>query len=97
MKKKGSMESPRLRVFKSNQNIYCQIINDEKGETLAASSTLQIKAKLTKDSAFKVGEDLAEKAKKNKIKKVFFDRGKFIYTGRVKALADGARKGGLEF
>lgn len=95
------MKRYRLAVFRSNKHIYAQIIDDEKGHTLVAASDLKdLKAgkKLTKtEKAEKVGKILAEKALKLKIKDVFFDRRKYRYHGRVKALAEGARAGGLNF
>ena len=93
----------RLTIFRSSNNIYAQIIDDNKGKTLISYSTLDknIKKKFkntgNKEAANEIGIFLAEKAKEKGIKKVVFDRGKYIYHGRVKALADGARKGGLEF
>lgn len=96
----GTKERPRFSVFSSNKHIYAQLIDDEKGETLIASSDLELKnlAKLTKkDIAKKVGEVLAEKAIKKNIKKVVFDRGSYKFHGRIKALADGAREKGLDF
>lgn len=89
----------RLSVFKSNVHIYGQIIDDAKGVTLAAMSDLGLKGKKGKKTeiAFAVGEELAKKAVAKKIKKVVFDRNGFAYHGRVKALAEGARKGGLVF
>jgi large subunit ribosomal protein L18 len=92
----GTEAKPRLAIFKSNKYIYAELINDEKGTTIASASSLKIGgAKATQ--AVKVGEEIAKKAKENKITKVVFDRGGYIYTGRVKALADAARSGGLEF
>lgn len=93
----GTADRPRLSVFKSGIHIYGQLIDDEKGKTLAAMSDLKIKEGKKTDKAAKVGEDLAKKAIAKKIKKVTFDRNGFKYHGRVKALAEGARKGGLEF
>jgi len=98
-------DRPRLSVFRSNKYIYGQIIDDSKGETLVASSEKDLKKRKTKnkklktkiDKAEAVGEILAKKALKKKIKKVYFDRGGYKYHGRIKALAQGARKGGLEF
>jgi len=86
----GTLERPRLTVFKSNQYVYAQLINDDEGKTLVA-------AKGVKNSGEKVGEELAKKAIAKKIKQVVFDRNGFMYHGRIKAIADGARKGGLEF
>ena len=87
---KGTGEVPRLCVFRSNKYIYAQIIDDEKGKTLASA-----KAELNK--ADKVGESIAKKAIDQKINKVVFDRGGYKYHGRVKTLAEAARKGGLKF
>ena len=89
---------PRLSVSKSNAYISVQLIDETGQRTLASASSRELKEKGTKtELAEKVGEIIAEKAKKEKIKKVKFDRGKYAYHGRVKALAEGARKGGLEF
>jgi len=93
---------PRLSVFRSNTQIYAQVIDDVKGKTLAAFSSKNLKASETKgknkqEVAALVGESLAKKAKKKKVSKVTFDKGAYKYHGRVKALADGARKGGLIF
>ncbi|AEB12445.1 50S ribosomal protein L18 [Marinithermus hydrothermalis] len=88
----------RLSVHRSLKHIYAQIIDDEKGHTLVASSSLALKLSGTKtEVARKVGEDIAKKALEKGITKVVFDRGPFKYHGRVKALAEGAREGGLEF
>lgn len=95
---------PRLSVFRSGKQIYAQIIDDAKGVTLAAASTLEgdLKEKLKKggantEAATEVGKLVAERAKKAGVEKVVFDRGRYVYHGRVKALADGAREGGLVF
>ena len=96
----GTSEVPRLCVFRSNTNIYAQIIDDEKGITLVSASSLDkdLKIKnLNVEAAALVGESLAKKAKKAKIKCVVFDRGGYKYHGRVKALAEAARENGLEF
>ncbi len=97
----GTTNAPRLCVFRSNANISAQIINDETGVTLVAASSLDKDLKLTNGSnveaAKLVGKSVAEKAKKAKIKTVVFDRGGYLYHGRVKALADAARENGLEF
>lgn len=99
----GTVERPRLAVFKSNQNIYAQIIDDTAGVTLTASSSLdpELKKALEKggniEAAQKVGADIAEKAKAKGITKVVYDRGGFIYHGKIKALADAARENGLDF
>lgn len=94
----GTASRPRLAVFRSNENIYAQIIDDTTGNTLAAASDLKDTAKATKvDAAKKVGEEIGKKAKDLKINEVVFDRGGFAYHGRVKALADAARESGLTF
>jgi len=95
----GTQEKPRLNVFRSLKEIYTQLIDDENSKTLAAASSLEIKGKDLKktDLAFKVGELLASKATKAGITKAVFDRAGYKYHGRVKAVAEGARKGGLEF
>jgi len=94
---KGTGDMPRLSVFKSNTAIYAQLIDDEKGVTLASSSSNDVKGKSVAERAREVGLDIAQKAKEKKITKVVFDRGGYIYTGKVKILADGAREGGLKF
>ena len=88
---------PRLSVHRSGRHIYAQIIDDAKGHTVAAASTLGSKGGSNVDAAAKVGAALAEAAKKAGISTVVFDRGGFLFHGRVKALADAARSGGLEF
>ena len=99
----GTAEIPRLSVYRSLNHIYVQVIDDIKGVTLCSASTLEkdVKtaiAKLNKtDAAKTVGKKLAEKALKKGIKNVVFDRGGYLYTGRVQALADGAREAGLNF
>lgn len=93
----GIESRPRLCVFKSHQHIYAQIIDDTKGATLASFSDLTIKSGIKKERAEKVGEEIAKKALAKKITQVVFDRGGFKYHGRIAALADGARKGGLQF
>ena len=94
----GTMDRPRLSVFRSNSHIYGQLIDDVSGKTLLSFSDLKLKEKGNKtDVAGKVGEELAKKALTKNIKTVVFDRGGFRFHGRVKAFADGARKGGLEF
>lgn len=95
----GTSERPRLSVFISNKNITAQVIDDEKGKTLAYASTVGSKAakgSMTERAAW-VGEEVAKKAKAAKVKKVVFDRGGHIYHGRVAALAMAARNAGLEF
>lgn len=88
----------RLSVFRSNRYISAQIIDDSKGETLLSVSEKELKEKMSKtERAKKLGIILAEMSKKKKITEVVFDRGRFMYHGRVKALAEGAREGGLKF
>lgn len=95
---KSKSNRPRLSVFRSNQHIWAQIIDDEKGETLVSAFSKNLgKSSSNKDVAEKVGELIAEKALKKDIKKVYFDRGSYKYHGRVKKLAEAARKKGLEF
>ena len=97
----GTSEYPRLNVFRSNKNIFAQIIDDEKGVTLVSASSIDKELKLENGSnieaATKVGQLLAKRAKEQKITKVIFDRGGYQYHGRVEALADAARENGLEF
>lgn len=92
----GTKDIPRLNVYRSNTNIYAQIIDDENGVTLASASSMKMKGNNT-EVATKVGEAIAKEAKKVKITKVVFDRGGYLYHGRVAALADSARANGLEF
>ncbi len=101
---KGSSERPRLCVFRSSRHIYAQLIDDTTSTTLAEASTLskELKDKVGKDSGNKkgaemVGLEIAKRALEKGIKKAVFDRNGFLYHGRVKALSEGARKGGLEF
>ena len=96
----GTPERPRLNVFRSETNIYAQIIDDTQGVTLASANSLEkgFECDGTKtDAAKKVGEAIAERAKAKGIEAVVFDRGGYLYHGRVKALAEGAREGGLQF
>lgn len=103
----GTNDIPRLTVFRSGKYIYAQIISDENAKTLVSSSDLKIKKNNIKNeenkttvkiqAAFAVGRDIATKALTKKIKKVVFDRGGYKFHGRIKALADGAREGGLVF
>jgi large subunit ribosomal protein L18 len=94
----GSAQRPRLSVYRSLHHVYAQLIDDEAGRTLAAASTLTLKAgKKDVDAAAAVGRSLAEKAKEAGVSAAVFDRGGFLYHGRVKALADAAREAGLEF
>ncbi len=98
---KNANGRPRLSVFRSSKHIYAQVIDDKEGKTLAHASSLDpdlgIKAGGNVDAATKVGELLAKRAKDAGVTDVVFDRGGYIYHGRVKALADGAREGGLNF
>ena len=107
----GTTNKPRLCVFRSNQHIYATLINDEKNSTILVASDKEIKKtkaeKINSEKeekllakvalAYEVGQLIAQKALKNKIERVVFDRGGYKYHGRVKAVADGARKGGLKF
>lgn len=95
----GTSECPRLNIFRSNSQIFAQIIDDEKGITLVSSSSLSLKLENggNVEGAELVGKDIAEKAKKAGITKVVFDRGGYLYHGRVEAFADAARSNGLEF
>jgi len=101
--KKVAGERPRLSVYRSSKNIYAQIIDDAKGHTLAAASTLEkdlkgsLKTGADVTAAAAIGKLLAERASKAGVKEVVFDRGPYIYHGRVKALAEAAREGGLSF
>jgi large subunit ribosomal protein L18 len=88
---------PRLSVFKSNKHIYAQLIDDSSGKTLASVHSRDVKGKGMMEKSAKVGEEMAKKAIALKVEKIVFDRGGFIYTGAVKALAEGARAGGLKF
>jgi len=100
---KAISDRPRLSVFRSLKHIYAQIIDDKKGHTLVSASSMEVLKNLKekklkkKEIAYEVGKLLAKKAKKIGIKKIVFDRGPYKYHGRVKALAEGARKEGLEF
>ena len=99
----GTAERPRLAVFRSNKHMYAQIINDEEGKTLVAASTLDKVAKEnlketdTVEAAAFLGKEIAKRALDKGIKEVVFDRGGFIYQGKIKALADAAREAGLDF
>ncbi len=99
----GNPERPRLNVFKSLTGIYAQIIDDMDGNTLVSASTVdkelreKVKGMKKSDQAKAIGKAIAERAKDKGISTVVFDRGGFRYTGRIKALADGAREGGLQF
>ncbi len=103
MKLSGTSERPRLNVFRSLDHIYAQVIDDVEGRTLASASSLdkdlrsEMSDKTKKEQAELVGKTVAERAKVVGIETVVFDRGGFLYHGRIKALADGAREGGLKF
>ena len=100
---KGTLERPRLSVYRSNENIYAQIIDDTTSNTLVSCSTLDRDIKLeskngrTCNASRIMGQKLAELSLKKNITKIVFDRGPYLYHGRIKALADGAREGGLQF
>nr|YP_009496589.1 ribosomal protein L18 [Actinocyclus subtilis]AWT39302.1 ribosomal protein L18 [Actinocyclus subtilis] len=100
---KGNSHRPRLSVYRSNQNIYAQIIDDTTSNTLVSCSTLDRDIKLfisngrTCEASRLIGEKLAKLSLKKNITKIVFDRGRYLYHGRIKALADGARAGGLDF
>ena len=97
----GTQERPRLNVFRSNKNIYAQLIDDTNGTTVASASTIDAELSLTAtgniDAAKQVGELIAKRAQDKGYKSVVFDRGGYIFHGRVKALAEAAREAGLEF
>ena len=99
--KKAANGRPRLSVFRSTKNIYAQVIDDVAGKTLVSASTVEkdlgLKGKSNVESATKVGELIAARAKEAGVEEVFFDRGAYLYHGRVKALADAAREAGLKF
>ncbi|KPJ57305.1 50S ribosomal protein L18 [Parcubacteria bacterium DG_74_2] len=96
---KGTKNSPRLCVFRSSKHIYCQLIDDKERKTISAASDLELKEKNRKkmEIAKEVGKLIAKRAKKLKIEKIVFDSAGYRYHGRVKALAEGAREGGLKF
>lgn len=100
---KGTSERPRLSVYRSNENIYAQIIDDTTSTTLVSCSTLDCKIRIyiqngrTCDASHLIGRKLAELSLEKNITKIVFDRGPYLYHGRIKALADGARAGGLDF
>ena len=93
----GTMERPRIAVFLSNRYVYAQLIDDEKETTVASSSSLKMKGTSLVEKAKRVGQEIAAKAKEKGIRKAVFDRGGFLYSGKVKAIAEGAREGGLIF
>ena len=93
----GNSEKPRLSVFKSNKYVSAQLIDDEKGLTLAAATSKDTKGKNVFEKAKAVGASIAEQAKAKKISKAVFDRGGYLYTGSIAAIAEGAREAGLNF
>lgn len=95
----GTTERPRLNVYRSLSHVYAQVIDDQKGVTLASASSLELKLKTGGNvaSAKEIGKAVAERAVAKGVKKVVFDRGGYLYHGRIKALADAAREAGLEF
>ncbi len=93
----GTVERPRLAIFKSHKYIYAQIIDDNTGHTLVATDSRAVKGKTPVDRAREVGIDIAKKAKAANISKIVFDRGGYLYAGKIKVVADAAREGGLEF
>ena len=93
----GTPERPRMSVFRSNKQIYVQVINDETGVTLASASSLGLEAMAKKEQATKVGEMIAKNAQEAGVTAVVFDRNGYLYHGRVRELAEAARKGGLKF
>lgn len=98
----GTSDYPRLSVFRSNKEIYCQLIDDVNGKTIVQTSSrdksiVDLKLKSNIEISFNVGKSVAELALKKGIDKIKFDRGGYLYHGRVKSLADGAREGGLKF
>lgn len=98
-KVQGTGEKPRLSVFKSSKGIYVQLIDDAKGHTLAQSSSFELGSKnnATVEVSKEVGKKLAEKALESGVSNVVFDRGGYLYHGKIKAVAEGAREGGLKF
>lgn len=96
-KVKGTLERPRLTIFRSNKYLYAQLIDDDQKVTLASASSLDVKGKSMMEDAKIVGERIATAAKAKGITQVVFDRGGFTFTGRVRALAEAAREGGLTF
>lgn len=99
MKIFGTKEKPRLSVFRSAKHIYAQLIDDDSGKVLVSVSDIKMKSKKGKkvEQASEIGKLIAKEALAKKVEKVVFDRGGFVFHGRIKAVADGARKGGLKF
>ena len=93
----GTADRPRLNVYRSLNHIYAQVIDDQSGTTIVSASTIKLKSGGNVAAAKEIGKTIAERAKEKGIKRVVFDRGGYLYHGRVKALADAAREAGLEF
>ncbi len=93
----GTADRPRLSVFKSNRDVYVQLIDDVAGKTLAAANSMKVSGKSMSEKAKLVGSEIAKNGKAKNISKVVFDRSGYLYTGLIKLLADSAREGGLEF
>jgi large subunit ribosomal protein L18 len=95
----GTKERPRLSVFRSNKGLFVQVIDDENGKTIASASTIELgeKSKLNQENSKNVGKKIAEKALASGVNTIVFDRNGYLYHGNIKALADGAREGGLKF
>jgi large subunit ribosomal protein L18 len=93
----GTSEMPRLSVFRSNKNVYAQVIDDSKNITIVGLSSEKVKGKGLMEKSALLGKEIAKLAQEKGVKKVVFDRGGFLYTGKIKAVADGAREGGLKF
>jgi large subunit ribosomal protein L18 len=95
----GTKDRPRLSVFRSNKGLFVQVINDENGTTIASASTIELgeKAKLNQENSKNVGKKIAEKALASGVQSIVFDRNGYLYHGNIKALAEGAREGGLKF
>lgn len=93
----GTAERPRLAIFRSHKYLYVQVIDDTKGHTIVSADSRTMKGKTPVEKAKELGQEIAKKAKAAKITKIVFDRGGYIYTGKIKMVADMAREGGLEF
>ncbi|HEX6893376.1 MAG TPA: 50S ribosomal protein L18 [Chryseolinea sp.] len=95
----GTKDRPRLSVFRSNKGLFVQVIDDENGKTIASASTIELgeKAKLNQENSKNVGKKIAEKALASGVNTIVFDRNGYLYHGNIKALAEGAREGGLKF
>ncbi len=93
----GTADVPRISVYRSNKYLYVQLIDDTTGKTLASADSRELKTKVKADQAKELGMALAKKALAQKVEKAVFDRSGYLYTGKIKAVADGAREGGLKF